>query len=156
MTRAPASLSGGGALGDAAERLTAAVAPIATVDGWATVELDRAELEVAALLADLGMPGVEDAREDRILGARTRVLRFGAGHRVILLEPSTEGRLAGALARHGEGYLARYLVVDGGAPERARGAGFTVAPERLGPLGPARLVVEGPRDGPFLILAGLD
>ena len=156
MTRHPAALLGGGLLGDAPERLAGAVAPIATVDGWATVELDRAELEVAALLADLGMPGVEDAREDGILGARTRVLRFAGGQRVILLEPSTEGRLAGALARHGEGYLARYLVVDGGASERARGAGFTVAPEHPGPLGPQRLVVEGPRDGPFLILACLD
>ena len=156
MSLEPAALLGGDTLGDAPGRLAAVVAPRATVDGWATVELDRAEIEVAAILADLGMPGVEDAREDRALGARTRVLRFAGGHRVILLEPSTEGRLAGGLARHGEGYLARYLVVDGGAPERARRAGFIVGSELAGPVGPQRLVGDGPRTGPFLLLAGLD
>ena len=156
MSLQPEDLLGGGAIGDAPARLASAVAPRTTIDGWATVELDRAEIEVAANLADLGAPNVAEAPQDRILGARSRSLRFADRRQVLLLEPSTEGRLAGALARHGEGWLARYLVVDGGAPERARRAGFVLGSEHDGPLGPERLVIEGPRDGPFLILAGLD
>ena len=91
-----------------------------------------------------------------MLGARCRLLRFGDDREIVLLEPSTEGRLAAALARYGEGSLALYLLVDGGAPERARRAGFTLTSLGRGPFGPERLVIAGPRDGPFLILAGLD
>ena len=62
-----------------------------------------------------------------MLGARCRLLHFSEGRDVVLLEPSTEGRLAAALARYGEGILALYLLVDAGAPERARRAGFTLS-----------------------------
>ena len=148
-------LLGGDVLGDAVNRLRAAVEPRQSVVGWATVELDRAEVEVAAL-ASRGEPLVRQAHDERVLGARCRLLRFGDARDVVLLEPSTEGRLAAALARHGEGSLALYLLVDAGAPERARRAGFTLASLGRGPFGPERLVIAGPRDGPFLILAGLD
>ncbi|HEX5589096.1 MAG TPA: hypothetical protein VFX65_02255 [Candidatus Limnocylindrales bacterium] len=160
MTTAdPERLLGAEALGDALERLWAAVSPRKAVGGWGTVELDRAEVEVAAALAerhDLRDPRVKDAPDERLLGARCRLLRYDGDRDMLLLEPSTEGRLAAALARHGEGSLALYLVVDAGAADRARKAGFTVGSAGAGPLGPERLVVAGPRDGPFLLLAGLD
>lgn len=152
----PEHLLGGEAVGDALARLWAAVLPRKAVDGWATVELDRAEVEVASALAELGTPRVETVADERLLGARCRLLRYEGDRDVLLLEPSTEGRLGAALARYGEGRLVRYLLVDAGAPERARRAGFTLTSVGQGPFGPERLVFAGPRDGPFLILAGLD
>ena len=159
MTREPSNpetLLGGEALGDAVKRLWAVVTPRQAIGGWATVELDRGEIEVAALLADLRTPTTEIVPDERILGARCRLLRFGPGRDMLILEPSTEGRLAAALARHGEGSLALYLLVDSGATDRARRAGFTIGRDLPGPLGPERLVIKGPRDGPFILLAGLD
>lgn len=148
-------LVGAGRLGDAPLRLRREVRPDRVVIGWATVELDRAEAEVTTGLAGDGVPRVEPARDERVLGARCRLLRFAARD-VLLLEPSTEGRLAAALARHGEGPLVLYLVADSGATERARRAGFTLTSAGEGPLGTERLVIAGPRDGPFLVLAGLE
>lgn len=156
MTTDPGPLLGGEALGDALARLRAAVEPRDAIGGWATVELDRAEAEVAAACSPRGDHRVEPADDERVLGARCRLLRFGDDRAIVLLEPSTEGRLAAALARYGEGSLALYLLVDAGAPERARRAGFTLGSRGRGPFGPERLVIAGPRDGPFLILAGLD
>lgn len=156
MTGESERLLGGEALEEALSRLHRAVEPSRTLRGWATVELDRAEAEVAADLGALGVPRVEEVSDEDVLGARCRLLTFATGRGVLLLEPSTEGRLAAALARHGEGYLALYVFVDGGAPERARRAGLVLTAERGGPFGPERLVVTAPRDGPFLILAGLD
>ncbi len=152
-------------LGDALPTLVEVVRPRGVVDGWGTVELDRAEVELSVAPAgergeerDPGSVGlvVEAAPPDRILGAACRLLRRPAGAAVLLLEPSIDRRLAGALARHGEGYIVRYLLADSGAPERVRRAGFEVSAEAAGPLGPERLVLTGPRDGPFVILAGLD
>jgi hypothetical protein len=152
----PDRLLGEDGLGDAVTRLTAAVNPRLTVDGWATVELDRAQEEVAAGWAAAGAATVSDVADDRVLGARCRLVSFADGPRVVLLEPSIEGRLAAALARHGEGRVARFLLADRGATERARRAGFTVSSEGRGPFGPERLVVDGPRSGPFFLIAGLD
>lgn len=151
----PEHLLGGEALGDAISRLRRTVEPRRVVGGWATVELDRAQAEVGTKLAALGVPRVEPADDDRVLGARCRLLRFEAAC-ALLLEPSTEGRLAAGLARHGEGRLALYLVADAGAVERARRAGFALTSQGRGPFGSERLVIAGPRWGPFLILAGLD
>jgi len=159
MTADPEQLLGVDALGDALGRLWTAVAPRKAVGGWATVELDRAEVEVTAALAelhDLQDPRAEDAPDERVLGARCRLLRYADDRDMLLLEPSTEGRLAAALARYGEGSVALYLLVDGGAPERARRAGFRLSSAGRGPFGPERLVLAGPRWGPFLVLAGLD
>lgn len=156
MNLDPERLLGGEALGDAVTRLRLAAAPRKVLGGWATVELDRAEVQVAAALSALGPSRIERAPDDRVLGARCRLLRAGQEREVLLLEPSTEGRLAAALARHGEGSVALYLVVDAGAPERARRAGFRLTAEGRGPFGRERLAIVGPRDGPFLVLAGLD
>jgi hypothetical protein len=149
-------LLGEASLGDAPARLEPALAPRLVVDGWATVELDRAEEEVGAALAALGVAEVSTLPDARVLGARCRLLRFGDVRSVLLLEPSMEGRLAAGLARHGEGLLARYHLADAGATERARRAGFTLASAGHGPFGLERLVLAGPRSGPFLVVAGLD
>lgn len=153
MTSTSNPLLAGEALGDAMARLVGAVRPRSIVDGWATVELDRAAIEVAAAHSHDGEATVEPADDERLLGARCRLLRFGNGSEVLLLEPSTEGRLAAALARHGEGTLVQYLVADHGALDRARRAGFGFTSEGRGPFGPERLAIVGPRHGPFLIVA---
>jgi hypothetical protein len=111
--------------------------------GWATVELDRAEASLAAELATTFEPTSRDA----LLGATVRRSTNRAPE-IVLLEPDTEGRLAGALARHSEGPIALYLRVPG----------LDEIPAQLetrpgtGPFGPARLVLNGPPAGPFLIL----
>ena len=109
-----------------------------------------------ALVAGREVPLASPVADDRVLGARCRLLRFDDGRVILLLEPSTEGRLAAALVRHGEGFAVRYLLVDIGALDRARQAGFTLSSGGHGPFGTQRLVLTGPRSGPFLVLAGLD
>lgn len=159
MIADPEALLGADVLGDALPRLWAAVQPRRVVGGWATVELDRAAVEVAATLRDrhgLTHPRVEDAPPDGLLGARCRLLRYPEDRDTLLLEPSTEGRLAAALVRHGEGSVALYLLADAAASARARHAGFRLTAPGAGPFGSQRLVLEGPRWGPFLVLAGLD
>jgi hypothetical protein len=120
--------------------------------GWATVDLDRAALELAPLL----VPGTtfEAAPDCEPLGAHCRIGRVAApaadgASLVILLEPSTEGRLAVTLARHDEGWCATWWPPDG-APV-GEGALQTSA-RRPGPLGPERLVLGGPLSGPHRLL----
>ena len=156
MTRDPDELLGREALGDRLDRLVAAVRPSATVGGWATVELDRAEVEVGAALAGrAGAPRAEQRPDDALLGARCRMLRFPGDRDVLLLEPSTEGRVAASLVRFDEGTVVLYLIVDSDAPARARAAGFDLSHEADGPLGRERLVAGGAAWGPHLVLAGL-
>ena len=91
--------------------------------GWATVELDRAESELAEWLAGEA-PDPADDVGDPILGARAR-LRVAdglPGEKIVLLEPTTEGRLAGSLVRDGEGPCALYVHPSGGLDAMA-GAG---------------------------------
>jgi hypothetical protein len=111
--------------------------------GWATVELDRAETDLSAEFATTFEPTIRDA----LLGASVR--RSTADRpRILILEPDTEGRLAGALAKHGEGPVALYLRV----------AKLEALPRTLsirrgnGPFGPARLVIGAAALGPFIIL----
>ena len=131
------------------------------VPGWATVELDRAEVEREAGTG--GHAGdrersnatrlVGEAPDDDLLGARCRLLTVGDRPVEILLEPNTEGRLAASLARFGEGHVAVYLLVDPRDVDRARAAGNVLSAEGRGPFGPERLVVAGPRWGPHVVLA---
>ena len=152
MTRDPEELLGREAIGDTLERLWAATRPYKAVGGWATVELDRAEREVGEALRDLG-PWTAEARPDEpLLGARCRLMRFQGDRDLVLLEPSTEGRLAASLARHGEGSVALWLHADAHAVDRARAAGFVLSRETNGPLGVERLLVGGPAWGPHLLL----
>jgi hypothetical protein len=92
--------------------------------GWATVDVDRT-------IRDLGLPDGDppwEEVEESLLGAIGRRITFG-GSMAVVLEPSTEGLLAGWLARNGEGWAVIYA--DGGpqagAPDRA-----TTAIDRTG------------------------
>jgi hypothetical protein len=123
--------------------------------GWATVELDRAAAELAdALGTDAGR--FSDSDQDPGLGAYTRIARGGLAPALdlVLLEPSTEGRLSGTLARHGEGPVAAWLrtLDEAAALAALRAAGIAVAGVLDGPLGPARLILDGPISGPHRFL----
>ena len=117
--------------------------------GWATVELDRAARELA------GIATFEKATRDAALGAAARRARLGDRRdpSVLLLEADTEGLLAAALARFGEGVAALYL----GALDRADVDDTpNLGPPQPGPIGPARLVIGRPPWGPHaLVLAGV-
>lgn len=89
------------------------------------------------------------------LGAWCRVGRADPGPGgepgafVILMEPSTEGRLAATLARHGEGWWATWeRGRSRDRPADAIGASIV----RPGPLGPERLVRGSPVSGPHRLL----
>jgi hypothetical protein len=100
--------------------------------GWATVDWERAA-------AELGQAALEPADPEPALGARAWRARTGSID-LVLLEPSTEGRLAAFLARHGEGLAVLYLSVRTSAPGR---------PTALGRNG--RLIEPRNPWGPFLI-----
>ena len=149
MTGSPPDLSGllGAAqLGEALAEVVRLAAPIEIVPGWATVELARA--------ADAA-PGLEPTTADALLGAFAAIVHVGAAapRQVVLLEPSTEGPLAAALARHGEGWVAGYLRgALTGADRRLRAAGYSLSSVGRGPFGPERRVLVGRADGPFVLL----
>jgi GNAT superfamily N-acetyltransferase len=71
--------------------------------GWATVDRERAALEWLPL-------AFTTAPADEALGAFAACARLADGTVLLLLEPSTEGRLAAALARRGEGPVAIWLT----------------------------------------------
>ncbi len=135
--------------------------------GWATVDAERA----AADLADRwpGCAPFEPAPADLLLGASCLASRGsldgreGRGARLVLLEPTTEGRLAGWLARHGEGPAAVWLAEDEGEGEGGRGTvagsedgSVPASPAADGPFGPERLLAGRPGrlpgGGPHLLL----
>lgn len=107
--------------------------------GWATVDLGRAEVE----LADRVEGGAfEDAQRSAWLGARCRRARAvdrTEGRWIVVLEPDTEGRLAAFLARHGEGWVATWEEADDPA----------LIGSRPGPLGPETLGPGQRMSGPF-------
>ncbi|MEO5965568.1 MAG: hypothetical protein ABIR11_08890 [Candidatus Limnocylindrales bacterium] len=133
--------------------------------GWATVELDRAEMELAPWLGPCirSRPGVGGSAADSVdapLGARGRVFAGGGlpGESIVLLEPSTEGRLAASLVRDAEGPCALYLRPADGLEawaRRARERGVRLSARRIGPLGAARLVVGGPVAGPHILVVDI-
>ena len=114
--------------------------------GWATVELDRAVRELGHLLQS--GTSFRDAPPSEHLGARCRLGLAGPGTpqraaMIVLLEPSTEGRLAATLARHGEGWCATWEAADSQVVTERPSAVV-----RPGPLGPERLISSGPASGP--------
>lgn len=125
--------------------------------GWATVELDRAEADLEMWLGPPATGADGDASPaDETLGARAR-LREGAGLPgawTVLLEASTEGRVAASLARDGEGPCALYLRpadgLDAWEPA-ARERGVSVGARREGPFGAQVLLAAGPA-GPHIIV----
>ena len=121
--------------------------------GWGTVELDRAEDELSMWLG----PRVagEDLGDEQLL-ARARLHGSGGlpGAWTALLEPSSEGRVAAALARDGEGPIALYLRPAaglGGWLERAKASDVTTGARRAGPFGD-QVVLPGAVTGPHLVV----
>lgn len=109
--------------------------------GWATVELERAEGQVRDLISvDLQF---SDTQRSVLLGARCRRASTPEGEWIVLMEPDTEGRLAGLLARQGEGWAATW---EEHATEDAKPAAVP------GPLGPELLVPDQPARGPFRLI----
>jgi hypothetical protein len=108
-------------------------APALVGVGWATVDAERTLV---------GLDGLQVApeTEEPSLGARAWVAWLGATA-IVVLEPSTEGRLAAALARRGEGIACLYLAASG--PTRS---------PRLTALGPGRLLPHERPWGPFVLL----
>lgn len=120
--------------------------------GYATLDLDEAEAEAKATIAP---EEVKAAPDDVLLGARCRIIITRRGPWIVLLEPSTEGRLAASLARYGQGPVAEYLAAtDGAEPDAA--AGIVLSRPAPGPLGTSRLVLGGPPWGPHLVLVDED
>jgi hypothetical protein len=112
--------------------------------GWATVESERAEAELTDALGVTIGP-FADAPDDGLLGARCRTAAGGPASFIAVLEPTTEGRLAGSLARLGEGPVAVWFMLTQAPVEGT-------SPVADGPFGPEYLVVRGPRDGRHLLL----
>ncbi len=120
--------------------------------GWATVDLDRAAVELTPWL--VAGTAFEEAPDCDLLGAHCRIGRLSepgtdGARLVILLEPSTEGRLAVTLARHDEGWCATWWP-SGSDPTGAPAP--PTSTRRPGPLGPERLVLGGPSSGPHRLL----
>jgi len=138
-------------LGEGAERLRT-IAEISS-----TVDLERRLADFRTLGTTAGPSVVDalDAVEDPLVGARVLVLRNEDGQSVALAEPSTEGRLAAALARHGEAHVGTYLEAPFGLDVvRARAAAANVPLSRVatGPFGRSVLVLPGTLTGQHLIL----
>jgi hypothetical protein len=103
--------------------------------GFATVDAVRAFPEGL-----VSLPG------DEALGAFAWRVEGSGEPPLVAVEPSTEGTLAGALARHGEGPIA--LWIAGGTPS----VGARLRRAVASPFGAGRLVEPLSRWGPFLIL----
>lgn len=113
--------------------------------GWATVELERAARELGSAF-DLEF--VEAPGSVHLGCACRRSVATVDGVHVVLMEPTTEGRLALTLARHGEGLAAAWIRDEAGpvTPDRR------VSAARPGPFGSERLVLGGPVSGPHHLL----
>lgn len=146
-------LPGGTAHRAALDRLRDVILPDRIVPGYATVELDRAEKELADAAGSSHGHSSADLGDDAALGARCRLLTFADGSEIVLLEPATEGRLAAALARFGEAVAALYLIADRAAVLKLEHVGFRLGTELVGPFGPQRLVVDGRRDSALIVVA---
>ena len=124
--------------------------------GWATVDAERAAAELRRVLA---LPLVDPVAlpAEGPLGARClRLERDDEGPALVLLEPTTEGRLAAALARRGEGVAVAWVAPgldDTRLLARANLGGLVLSAVGRGPFGTERLVLGGPAWGPHLVLA---
>ena len=124
--------------------------------GWATVDTERSATE---FVKALDLPGTATSVDrDRLVGAYAHQLvdeRFPGG-RLVILEPSTEGRLAATLARDGEGPAVLYLGAFDGLDAwlaHARTLGVVVSRPDGGPLGRSVLILGGAPAGPHLVVA---
>jgi len=123
--------------------------------GWATVELDRAVVELGDALrvppASFAVAGASHS-----LGASCLVAAgvLPGGVALVVLEPNTEGRLAATLARNDEGPAAAWLAVErlADAVTPLRGVGTSLAAAEAGPFGPECLILDGAIRGPYRLL----
>lgn len=114
-------------------------APVLLATIWATVDVDRTA-------SRLGLE-CEDLRRDPHLGARVCLVRPQGDPAVALVEPVTEGRLAGILARHDEGPAGAYVTWDAAFDAvlaTFRAAGAVLSAIAAGPFGRSALVLAGP------------
>ncbi len=126
----------------------------------ATVDLERV-LGGLGWAAEAVRAAVAGARPDPHLGAGVVLVEGATEGRLAFAEPTTEGRLAATLARHGEGPCGRYLgFPQPASPDaldafRRRAAADGVAISRVedGPFGPSVLLLTGSVTGPHLIVA---
>jgi hypothetical protein len=109
--------------------------------GWATVDLDRTIQALSAHL-DVAPEAFVAADDSQAIGGTGRVASgiLPGGRSLAILEPVTEGVLAGALARWDEGPRIVWIETDG--PGAAQ-VGVAVS----GPFGPERLVAGQAADG---------
>jgi hypothetical protein len=124
---------------------------------WATVDLERAlaELRTGSETAAPRAADMLDTIEDPLLGARVLLVSTADGGRIALAEPSTEGRLAAALARHGEGYVGTYLEVPVDLDlvgARAAAANVPLGRAETGPFGRSVVVLPDRHSSEHLIL----
>jgi hypothetical protein len=112
--------------------------------GWATVELDRAARELGSAF---GLDFVDAVGSIHLGCACRRSVAMVEGVHVVLLEPTTEGRLAVTLARHGEGLAAAWFRAPWEPMAQRRSSAA-----RPGPVGAERRVLGGPVSGPHHLL----
>jgi len=124
--------------------------PVLVAIGWATVDMDRAAGDIGGTPSDVPEP----LPPDELLGAFSRRIRIGSDPPIVLLEPSTEGRLAARLARHGEGPAALYLGAGGDQDlaQAIRVAGGMTSSPADGPFGSSVLIAGGTAWEPQLVL----
>lgn len=109
--------------------------------GVGTVDTER-------YAADAGWT-VSPEPDDDVLGASVAMV---AGPPLLLLEPRSEGRLAAALARAGEGPVALYIRRRDGVPDDPRRGAPAGAIHGRGPFG-SQVLVPGRRAwGPHVLL----
>jgi hypothetical protein len=112
--------------------------------GWGTVDLER----TMEGLADL--PFGPEVGEP-LLGARARVAILG-GVGLVVLEPTTEARLAAALARRGEGIVCLYVSDRPVAPAVPPSASPAARSLRSALGRPGRVLPHDKPWGPYLVL----
>jgi hypothetical protein len=129
----------------AAERLGLPVIGL----GWATVDTARAASELTRALPEAAP--FEPGPPEPLLGGSSVLGRETADRvRLVILEPSTEWRLAAALARHDEGPAALWVRAN----RRALPADLRLSGPANGPFGRERLVLGAPLGGPHLLVVG--
>jgi hypothetical protein len=121
--------------------------------GWATVDTDRAIVELATALG-VSTTSFRAASPSVALGASCLVADAaltGGDVALAVIEPATEGRIAAGLARWDEGPLVAWYAAAGRGSSADAGvpAPFAGAP---GPFGRERLVGGDPLTGPHRLL----